>query len=305
MMDPLRVPSLTALRAFEAIGRRGGIRKAAEALSVSHSIVSRHLRYLERDVGVTLFDRERGGLTAAGERYFERLSRAFAEIGSATAELHAHRSAPLVIGCAPGLALHWLTARLSGFSRRSSAPVVELRALDVAPDLVANKVDADIRYIREGDQVSRSVRTVELARPNVFPVGAPQLVKALRHRVRTAADFVNLPLIEEGDAFEWRHWLAAQGVDAGPIVPVAFYGHSHLALAAARAGQGIALGNHYLIDEDRMAGRLCPLEPSEGALAPVALGSYTFRTHRSLWSNPRLVRFRTWLIEEFARDPAP
>jgi DNA-binding transcriptional LysR family regulator len=44
---PPRLPPFAALRAFDAIGRRGGIRRAAEELGISHAIVSRHLAALE------------------------------------------------------------------------------------------------------------------------------------------------------------------------------------------------------------------------------------------------------------------
>ncbi len=40
-------PSFGSLKAFELIGRLGGIRKAAIALGVDHAAVSRHLKSLE------------------------------------------------------------------------------------------------------------------------------------------------------------------------------------------------------------------------------------------------------------------
>ncbi|RYY09097.1 MAG: LysR family transcriptional regulator, partial [Alphaproteobacteria bacterium] len=65
------VPSLTALRAFEAIGSTGGLRRAARYLRVDHAVVSRHLRSLEVAVGVALVDRNQAGgrLTPAGQHY--------------------------------------------------------------------------------------------------------------------------------------------------------------------------------------------------------------------------------------------
>ena len=68
MPRPL-VPPFAALRAFEAVGRLGGIRRAAEDLGTSHSIVSRHLQALEALTGAPLVDRKAGRLTEAGARY--------------------------------------------------------------------------------------------------------------------------------------------------------------------------------------------------------------------------------------------
>src|SRR6185369_1644971 len=41
------LPPLARLRAFEAVGRLSGIRKAAQELCVDHAVICRHLRSLE------------------------------------------------------------------------------------------------------------------------------------------------------------------------------------------------------------------------------------------------------------------
>ena len=59
--------------AFLAIYREGSITKAAEALYIIQSSLSTRLRTLERELGCTLFDRNKGSrtltLTAAGQRF--------------------------------------------------------------------------------------------------------------------------------------------------------------------------------------------------------------------------------------------
>ena len=49
-----RLPSLTALRAFEATARLSSVTRAAEELHVTQSAVSRHLRTLEEELGLPL-----------------------------------------------------------------------------------------------------------------------------------------------------------------------------------------------------------------------------------------------------------
>ena len=46
-----RLPSLNALRAFEAAGRLGLMKLAAEELNVTHSAVSRQIQHLEELLG--------------------------------------------------------------------------------------------------------------------------------------------------------------------------------------------------------------------------------------------------------------
>ena len=56
------LPSLNALRAFDAVARLGSVTAAAEALHVTHGAVSRQLRTLEAHFGTPLFDKSGRGL---------------------------------------------------------------------------------------------------------------------------------------------------------------------------------------------------------------------------------------------------
>jgi LysR family transcriptional regulator, glycine cleavage system transcriptional activator len=301
------LPPFAALRAFDLVGQTGGIRKAAEALGVSHAIVSRHLAGLEAMLGVALLDRRAGTLTEAGRAYHARIHAAIAEMVAATDSIRPR--AGLTIWCAQGFALHWLTRHLSDFADRRTArprsgerPVIDLRASDNEPSFANNDADGDIRYRFDWDRTPppRDVRSEEIARPEVFAVAAPALLA--RHGPVTAlTDLVRLPLIEEGSEAEWRHWLTLQGVEL-ERPPVARYGQAHLTLAAARAGQGVALSNRYLCAEDLVSGRLVRVQPVDAPPGGVTLGAYVFRCGRARWSDPLLTRFRTWLRITVAQD---
>lgn len=296
-------PPYAALRAFEAIGRLHGIRRAAEALGTSHAIVSRHLNGLESQLGVCLFDRETRTLTEIGATFHDRISRALFDIIAATQAVLATHDGPLRIVCAPGLALHWLTARLARYDQNQKSPMlVDLQAVDTEPDFTNDEVDGDISYIA-GSGLSRqhaAVRCVELAAPPTFPVATPELVERFQLQLKTVADLSRLPLIQERNDREWKGWFAAHDLDDVSFSRVARYGHAHLTLAAARAGQGVALSNNFLAAEDIATGRLSKLTLHEHELKPVELGSYVFRTSKSKWDDPRVIRFRRWLVREFS-----
>ncbi len=132
------LPPFAALRAFDAVGRLSGIRRAAEALGISHAIVSRHLRSLEQDLGLSLFDRDLGQLTAAGQAYYLRVSVAISELGAATAAARSKRKESLVVWCAPGLANQWLTAHLAQYIDQHRFSVLDLRASDTPPNFMNN-----------------------------------------------------------------------------------------------------------------------------------------------------------------------
>ncbi|HEX3363519.1 LysR family transcriptional regulator, partial [Phenylobacterium sp.] len=83
------LPSLNALRAFEAMARTGRATLAAEELNVTHSAVSRQVKALEASLGVRLFQgpKHRLALTPAGQALLPALSHAFDEIASAVRRL--------------------------------------------------------------------------------------------------------------------------------------------------------------------------------------------------------------------------
>lgn len=61
------------LRAFVAVAETGSFTRAAERLYTSHSSISRAVSALERELGVTLIERDNRvlGLTKAGEILLE------------------------------------------------------------------------------------------------------------------------------------------------------------------------------------------------------------------------------------------
>ena len=69
-MSERDLPSLHALRAFEAAARLGSMSLAAQELHVTHGAVSRQVRSLEEALGQPLFLRQGRGIqaTAAGRR---------------------------------------------------------------------------------------------------------------------------------------------------------------------------------------------------------------------------------------------
>src|SRR5215470_11541490 len=117
----MRLPGLKSLQVFDVVGRHLNVRRAAEELGLDHSVVSRHLRALQDEVGVRLVETTRTGvaLTPAGRDYHAAITAAFDEMAAATAKLArdnaAHR---LVVWSIPGFALRWLTPRLDDFHRR-------------------------------------------------------------------------------------------------------------------------------------------------------------------------------------------
>ncbi len=84
-----RLPTLNALRAFEAAGRHLSFTRAAEELHVTQAAISHQIKSLEEQLGIRMFRRGPRGLllTDAGKAYLPEVREAFQQLTSATERL--------------------------------------------------------------------------------------------------------------------------------------------------------------------------------------------------------------------------
>ncbi|MEM7296161.1 MAG: LysR family transcriptional regulator, partial [Pseudomonadota bacterium] len=84
-MPMSRLPSLSALRAFEAAARRLSFKEAAGELSVTPGAVSQQIRALETELGIALFNRAPRAvtLTPAGRALMSDVTEGFMRIRDA------------------------------------------------------------------------------------------------------------------------------------------------------------------------------------------------------------------------------
>jgi len=309
--DRKSLPPFATLRAFEAVGRYAGIRKAAQALMLDHAVVSRHLRTLEEWSGVRLVNRAHGyaSLTEEGLRYHASISAALGGIRDATVQLMSRNDASrLSIWCVPGFASEYLAARLGAFQSQHPGLELELHPTDRSPDFSRHEADVDIRYI-PGDEssctpgISAGIRRVQLARPPVMAVTSPGCATLLG-KVQSPRDLLNAPLLHEEGPQQWHSWFTAHDVSVPPNLPGPRLWHAHLTIEAARRGQGVALANPFLLGDDFATGRLVPLLGDTILDRPVALGAYAFLARADRWQSSKLVSFRRWLKQITQDSPA-
>lgn len=296
---------MSMLRAFDAYGQTGRIRRAAALLGVSHPIVSRHLKGLEAWLGIMLIDREKGGLTPAGEEFHARVQVALDQIGLASERAMGGVGTRMSIWCIPGFAYLWLTARLPRFSARYPSIALDLRPTDAPPNLVHHQADADIRWVRNADPAvpPRGLESVEIARPRTFPVARPDAPWLQRRDIARPADILALPLLHEESDDDWRDWAGVNGLGDVPVPAAARLWQGHMTLGAACEGQGVALTNHFLAAEHLEAERLVELGGGNPAFGPVSIGSYRFTARIEVGREGPEKWFCDWLKSEVAAAP--
>ncbi len=290
------LPPFALLRAFEAIGTCGGIRRAAEALSIDHAAISRHLRALELWTGATLIDRTPGGgraLTEDGWRYHQAVARGLGLIASAGLDLTKRKDdRHLALLCAPGLASEWLSGRLGDFSDLNAGIELEIRPTDEPPGPSTHSADGHIYYVIDArpHELEDELRSETIARPPILAVASPAFAQSLG-TLDSPCDLMKTRLLHESDADQWRRWFAQHGIAVTDRLDGPKFWQAHLTIAAAKHGKGVALANALLVKDALERGELVAV----GNWAPVYLGSYVFIARRSRWTNPTVTAFRRWL----------
>jgi DNA-binding transcriptional LysR family regulator len=287
-----RLPPLVALRAFDAIGRTQSVRAAGDELAVSHTVVSRHLRNLEAWLGVKLVEARGRGLvlTTEGARYHAQIGRALEAIARATVDLRPTSRRTLTIWCFPGLANRRLLARLPDLEARLPDWEIILHPTLARCDHSRGEADAEVVYLENAESTDR-MRAELLTRPRVFPVVSPTFM-ARYARVETTRDLLALPLIHEDSTHQWTQWLTLAGLGTVPPLNGPRLWHAHLAIEAARLGQGVALANETLVEDDLKSGALIEVLRSD-----IRLGGYYVIAPSARWEEPAMIALRDWLHE--------
>lgn len=285
------LPSLNALRAFEAMARTGRVTLAAEELSVTHSAVSRQVKALEASLGVKLFTgpKHRLELTAAGRDLLPPLTEAFDQIAAAVRNVRTGGE-DLHIAVNASLSVKWLIPRLSDF--QAAHPEVRLQLSELSPHATSH---------RGAQAVLRIVPLARLEDPGVTPFIRNALGAVMTSAVaeRCGGDPIRAPrLAAQTHPQAWHIWAEHTGVELRPA-PERPFAHVHFAQDAALAGLGAAVVSWPFVAEDVAAGRLvAPMgfRWSTTAFAMIAAPGAQSRA---------LDRFRTWLTAEGAKTPAP
>ncbi|WP_442798783.1 LysR substrate-binding domain-containing protein [Pantoea vagans] len=243
-----RLPSLNAIRAFEAAGRKLSFRAAAEELGVTQGAVAQQIRALEDHLGIRLFDRLARGLslTPQGAAWFSDVTRAFDVLVESTDRLLA-RPDVVTMSVTPTVAARLLIPLLGQL--HADLPDIELRtvATETLSDFSRDQVDIAVRLSRRA--LPAALEGEMLFRQHLIAVASPRLLEGLSLPL-TAPQIGSLPLLH--DAHDgWPHFLQRSGK-----LPGARFNQTTLALDAAMAGQGVALACRAFVKTDIKAGRL-------------------------------------------------
>lgn len=187
------------LKAFLTVAETGNVTRAAELLNIVQPAVSRQIRLLEEDVGTSLFDRGRHGMTLTeagkalveyGRRVMLELERARMELKSSEAEI----SGVVTVGLLPSTSEILSSAIVSAVAHHY--PGIRMRiAMGYAGTLMhwleTGEVDAALLY---GAERSTEIQTTPLVDEPLWVIG-PKDAKLHRSEPMPLADLAGRKLI--------------------------------------------------------------------------------------------------------------
>lgn len=289
------LPSLNALRTFEAVSRHMSFTRAAEELNVTQSAASRLVHSLEDYLEVPLFTRRsrRIELTDEGAYYSRLISRALDLVEAGTVELIASKAGrgTLSIGMQPTFGTRWLLPRLASFQERHPDISLNIVESDGPLDFTQERIDVALRF---GNGQWPEAVADPLMSEEVQVVCTPALARG-PNAITGPASLLHHRLIRHSTRPNgWEHWFNSLGetmprVNWGPSLE-----HFFMIIEAAKAGLGVALLPSYLVEADLQAGTLVAPIPARVA----GPGAYYLVTAATKADLPRVVAFRRWILEQ-------
>ncbi|MBX2823473.1 MAG: transcriptional regulator GcvA [Gammaproteobacteria bacterium] len=297
-----------ALRAFEAAARHLSFKLAAEELFVTPAAISQQIKFLEDTLGIPLFHRynRKIELTDAAKRGLPKLIEGFSTLSDGVALMkQPDDSSALTVWTSPAFATKWLMPRLPEYRR--AHPDVDLN-ISGNRDLIDNgrarktipaenfrrdKVDIAIRF-GQGDYPG--CRVDKLLSVSAIPLCSPSLLDGPAP-LESPDDLRHHTLLHDETPYEgrpaWSAWLEAAGVGDIDSTHGMTFNSAALVLAAAIAGQGVALTLQTLADDDIADGRL--VIPFDLSL-PMDYDYYVITLEETA-DQPEIKAFREWLLD--------
>jgi DNA-binding transcriptional LysR family regulator len=293
-----RLPSLTALRAFEAVARTLSFTKAAQELGVTQAAVSRQIRLLEEALAVTLVTRgtTRNALTGAGEILFDGVYRGFVAIGQAVERIGGSAGREILnVSVAPFFSSLWLTPRLMDFYQRHPGIDLRLHHSYQPADHRREGIDLGVNW---GSGNWPGVRKELVLDGSLTPVVSPDLLTRTGP-LDTPQRLLDFTLFYEFDIADWTLWLAKAGVALPKEARSFRLNDSHALRRAALDGHGVALFFRGLVEDDLHSGRLVQPFP-----LAVNTGFDYYLNYADGHELPAKAKaFRRWLLDEVGRQP--
>ena len=296
-MSTPHLPSVNAIRAFEAAARLGSFKAAAEELFVTPSAISHQVSNLESTLRVLLFERRGRHLTLseAGKLYGRRVNAALKLLAQASDGLAGLAdlagTGVLTVVAAPSLAAKWLMPRLDGFLRLH--PDLRVRVELTADRPRLGDADVGIFYGTPPDKGPDEGHVLHhVIQERMTVLCSPQLLES-GPPLASPDDLARHVLIHARNRLPWQDWLGMFAFNDLIVRRELSVERSTLAIDAAVRGVGVILESDFLTADELRDGRL--VEPFQGRFRTPLETAYTVVTRGPVTADQPVAAFIAWL----------
>ncbi len=228
------------LKAFLETAETGSLSAAARKLGLTQPTLSRQVAAIERQMGVTLFERvgKAMALTPTGLELLEhaRAMGAAAEaLGLAATGRSQAVGGVVSVSASDAVATHLLPALVSRLRAQEPGIAIEVIASNALSDLLRREADIAIRHVKP-DQPDLIARFIREASASFY--ASEQWVQAHGHP-HTAEDAAELPFVGSDRAGQYLGYLRQHGLTLSESNFSCYAEHSVAHWALVRAGMGI------------------------------------------------------------------
>jgi DNA-binding transcriptional LysR family regulator len=295
--------TLLSMKVFRQVVESGSFVGAAERLSLSKAMTSKHLMHLEKHLGTRLLNRSSRSLslTESGKLFFERCKSILEEVEEA--EFVAGSVSGVPRGTLRVTAPSWAATRgmldmVAAYRQRYPEVVVDLSFEDRFVDLIEEGYDLAIRATADPPPATLIARPL---RPMPFVIAGSREYLQRCGVPQTPQDLAEHDCLMIGTGHSWHLTGPNGNIDVPARVVLRFGSSMSVAVAhAVCAGIGLAPLPRLIFEDPMFKDALCPVLVKHPLRHPHLYALYVSRKHLPL----KIRTFLDHLIEK-TRIPQP
>jgi len=250
-----KIRNIYSIQVFSAASEMNNITKAAQLLNISQSSVSYHIKKLETDLSVALFQRGANGLnlTEEGALLAEHVNLGLGHIEHGIEKI-TNRARSVRIALLPMFSSRWVSAHLG--SLLESNPELQLSIHNhsntfATMENAENFADLGIQW---GCGNWKNFDVTKLWSEKLVVVCSPDYLKL--HTLKELADINNCNLLHVDDEGMWAEWFLANKITSATTQSKMMLQDRHFQLSSTINGLGVSLFASWLVKNELESGEL-------------------------------------------------
>ena len=291
----IKIRNLNSIQVFNAVSQLKNITHAAHSLNISQSSASYHIKKLEAELKISLFDRRPEGLKMTDNG---KLLAAHVENGLRSIQTGLDQASDQTeivrIAILPLFASRWLSPRLGSFW--DAHPNVQLSFRSQNNTFAESQRPSDFADlgIVWGQGNWTDFDSIRLWPEEMVVVCSPDYLS--ENPIHEEADLRNRALLHVDDESRWREWFANNKLAAPPSRGNLIPQEPHFQISSTINGLGVALIPHSMIQSELETGVLVNLFGCTYATS----FAYYLGIPTCIPLSRSTIKFKNWLLSQCA-----